>query len=242
MTGLLGLLELLRVAQQDDVLGGTRYGKHVRERHLSRFVDKQDVDTFRKVRSRPQPRRATQNAIATLSKQRVYALVVVERVQRRRRSFLGAAFVQTLEVVKSAFVRDLNGVGQQVSNHLVAHGRDADALSASHQVDNHVRARVGLSRARRSLDRQDAVFERPSEAAGGLELCLVGDGCQSVHVARKARRAPEEQVPCRAQRTVGVDAVVCDKAAEIEQRRRFGARVHVAMDEDVLSDVVRKAP
>ena len=56
MASLLRLFELLRIAEQNDALGGRRNCQHIRERHLSGFVYEQDIQGVFCFLSRPQPR------------------------------------------------------------------------------------------------------------------------------------------------------------------------------------------
>ena len=44
MTALRGLLELLRIAEQDERLAGLRNRQHVGERHLRGLIDEQHID------------------------------------------------------------------------------------------------------------------------------------------------------------------------------------------------------
>ena len=52
------LVELLRVAEQDEAVGRPRHRDDVGERDLARLVDEQDIDGVGHLRRRPQPRRA----------------------------------------------------------------------------------------------------------------------------------------------------------------------------------------
>ena len=55
MSALRGLIELLRIAEQDDGLRRLGYRQYVRERHLGRLIDEEHVNRIDSVRTSPKP-------------------------------------------------------------------------------------------------------------------------------------------------------------------------------------------
>jgi len=55
MAALLRLFQLLRVAEEDDALGGLRDRKDVRKRHLPGLIHEEHVDGIAAIRARPHP-------------------------------------------------------------------------------------------------------------------------------------------------------------------------------------------
>jgi len=68
MAALRRLIELLRVAKQDNGLGRLRHGQNVRKGHLGRLVDEEHVDRIEGVGTSPKPSRPARHlAIAMKS-------------------------------------------------------------------------------------------------------------------------------------------------------------------------------
>ena len=67
IAALLGLLELLRVAEKDQAAGCGRDGEDVRQGHLPGLVDEEDVDRVLELLARPQPGGAAEDADLAIS-------------------------------------------------------------------------------------------------------------------------------------------------------------------------------
>jgi hypothetical protein len=104
---LLWLLELLRIAEQHEVLRARGYREHVGQRHLACLIDEQHVDALPKIGSRPEPRRAAEQPIGAAREQRRDPIVVVDRVQRGGVLVLRFALVQTLKILEPLLGRAL---------------------------------------------------------------------------------------------------------------------------------------
>jgi hypothetical protein len=59
MTPLDWLFQLTRVSEKNNAFSGLRNGETIRQRHLRRFIDKQDIDPSPGVGSSPKPGRST---------------------------------------------------------------------------------------------------------------------------------------------------------------------------------------
>src|SRR5437899_116210 len=65
MGSLLGLFKLLWIAEQYETVSGLRSREDICERHLARFVHKEDVDRVQRIRPRPKPRCSAKNVNQT---------------------------------------------------------------------------------------------------------------------------------------------------------------------------------
>src|SRR5205823_11041178 len=77
MAPLRRLVQLPRIAQQHQVLGGMRNGEYVGERHLRGLVDEEDVHSVLSLIAGPKPGRATRDAMA--GPERLQQLLVILR-------------------------------------------------------------------------------------------------------------------------------------------------------------------
>ena len=96
---------------------------------------------------------------------------------------------------------------EQVADDLVARPGDADALAGREQGQDHAGAGVGLAGPRRALDRERRPIERQGQPAGGRRGRVSPARQRPRRRLADPRRAPQEQVARRAERTVGIDAV-----------------------------------
>ena len=161
MGALRDLGELQRIAEQDHVAGRGADGDRVGERDLAGLVDHQVVERAVELGAREEPRRARDelnlgivepldlrlvlDPLAVVSR----LLVVARLLEPRERLALPLGLVLDRR--------------QQVVDHLVALGRDADAVSVGEEVDDDLGAAPCLAGARRALDEQVASLERPRE-------------------------------------------------------------------------------
>ncbi len=215
MRALEGLVELLRIAEQDDRARGARHGEHVGERHLTRLVDEEDVEQPIALGRRPQPDGSSSHVV----------LVVGDSVPR-----LGIVFRDRHTVVvdglvvlgdlldasdrHAGFGSGILDVPQEVADHLVAVGADAHLPAARNQSHDHPGTGVGLSRARRALDGEGSVVHRLDDATRGIESGLTGLLQGIVRDLADRWRASKEHVARRAPRAGGVDPVLRDPLAQ----------------------------
>ena len=84
---------------------------------------------------------------------------------------------------------------EEVGDHAMRLGDDADSLAPLDERKRHAGSGVGLARAGRPLDRQHAVVERDDEPAGGVERSLAGmDERRALGLERRTRRAAQDQI------------------------------------------------
>ena len=118
----------------------------------------------------------------------------------------------------TGFLRRLAHRLQQVRDHLVAVGGDANLLSGAHQVEDHARADVRLARAGRALDGEGAAVERDDEPARGIGRVLALAAERRAGRLAGARRAAQQEVARGAVRAVAVDAVLQHRRGDAPQR------------------------
>ena len=95
---------------------------------------------------------------------------------------------------------------RKLRDHAVRLGGDADRFGLGDELERHPRAGVGLARAGRALDREDAVVERNDEPTRGVERRLAWpDERRAFGLHRRSRRAAEEQVASGAVRPGSVE-------------------------------------
>src|SRR6476660_914603 len=167
------LIELLRVAEENDAGSRSAHREHVRERDLARLVDEQDVDGPRHLGRGPQPRRprgkvrpAIGEASAGLARVgRALHVLVVEHM-------LGVSALDRAD--SDTFLpRRAESGSEQVADDLVTRAGDADAVPGRDERADHPGAGVRLARAGRTLDRKDRLIELECEAASAVQVRLV---------------------------------------------------------------------
>lgn len=104
------------------------------------------------------------------------------------------------------FCRRPHDLIQEVSDHGMADGRDADGLSLTHEIDDDPRAEVRLAGPRRPLDREHATVKRAGAPLGGRDDRLASRGERLVRsppwgepqqeVPGAARYGPAASIPC----------------------------------------------
>ena len=159
--------ELHLIADEHDRAGRRRHGDNVAQRDLSRLVDEEHVAAAAKFFASKEPGcsgddgerqidggvvRYTLDVTQTLKDGVVPVLFMAELLD------LPASFLQTL----------LDGM-QDVVDHLVAVGGDADLATLGDERRDDVGNRVGLACARRSLDHQRRPIERAHRVRRGGE-------------------------------------------------------------------------
>ena len=216
------LIELTRVAEQDEAPRRLADGEGAGEDHLSRLVDDQHVDRIGHLLARPQPRGAAGQVgpaggerlrhllvRAGRDDARVRAAVAVVRLldaahgDRRRRAAPPAP--GSADGVRSAVGRRAHG-GEKVGDHLVAVGGHPDPHPRREQIEDHPRAGERLAAARRSLHRQHRAVEPRGDAPDRVQRRFSFRGqARSVRARRRpeARRRAPQQVERGAPRAVG---------------------------------------
>ena len=221
------LIELARIAQQDEARGGRRGGKRTGEGELSGFVHHQHVHRVLHVLPRPDPGRARDHA----------DFGIFERGDRVPGTALhiepgiGAARVRRdLDAPKrNGFpVRGSADLVQQVGDDLVALRRHPHPPVSRQQRGDDARAEVRLATARGSLDREHLPVQGDRETPGGGNEVLPGlhEGTTGGAVPR---RNPPEQIERGAPRAVVRESTLGNQLAEAEQgiaHRAGGQNVH----------------
>ena len=165
------LIELLRIAEQHQILRGLGHRQRIRKRHLAGLVHEQHVHRGGVLRSRPEPRRAGTYLRFTLLERLKHIAIFVRLLHRP--SLLAAFLVQGRHPLhatqRQAFaLRRSHRGADQVADHAVAVGGDADRLAGPNQRADHPCACVGLAGAWWALDRQRAVIEVLNQTDRGV--------------------------------------------------------------------------
>ena len=158
----LRLLELLRVAEEDDALRGLGHGEDVGEGGLAGLVHEEDVDGAGVLLARPEPGRAGADLRGAVVERGEDVGVVGDFVDAGdgRVGLLGAG----LDLL-DAGDGDLHLAGgfedgvEEVADDLVADGGDADLEARVDAGDDHPRAGVRLPRSGRALDGEERAVE-----------------------------------------------------------------------------------
>ena len=96
----LRLIELLGISQQDNAVGRRRSGKHICQRHLTRFVDKQHVNRIGHFGSRPKPNRACDDLCFIIGEGLLDTFVVVNDLYEVVfTTIIAIAFLQNFELL-----------------------------------------------------------------------------------------------------------------------------------------------
>ena len=176
------------------------------------------------VRAGPQPRRAADD----VDRRRASAATHLRVRRRAQRAVaqVGCSSVARASARCGPATPRLAGrrgdLVQQVADHLVAVRGDADLLPAAHERHDHLRARIGLARARRPLDRQDRPSSASAEpdarrrAASRRAAASVAAGPHAVAAAARSSRSRAAASAVAA--LVGIDPVCRDPLAD---RRRL---------------------
>ena len=197
MAALLRLLELLRVAEQDQALRRLRDREHVRQRHLPGLVDEQHVHGFAQLFARPQPAGAGDDIGPAASEARRPRRGCRSSPRCRRcggvRPF--AHLLQAADVcARSSAISDTFSSRLRITLWLSA---VMPTLAGADQRGDHVRAGVRLAGAGRTLDRQDAVVELGTPSAARRRAAVSSRRRGST---AGPRRPAQQQVPGRAVR------------------------------------------
>ena len=215
MTALLGLLQLHRVAEIDDRRRRPGHRQRVRECHLTGLVDHEHVHCVRKFAARPQVLRAAQHVRVIRDG--------VQRVGVRHRLFdVGAGQITLLQRFRGATHRDPQLIRshqhplQQIADHLVTVRTYANTFALAHQIDDQLRAEIGLARPGWTLHRQDAVVEAPADRLRIFDQRVCRN--RQRNPCAKTRRPPQQQIPRGTVWPRRVDAVVDHPVRKAQQR------------------------
>ena len=168
MTAPKGLLELLRITEQDQAPPRGGGGQHIAERHLAGLVDDQDVDALLETGTRPTPGRRAEHIDVSVFESRKDGLVP------------GLAHDPPLAFVR-AFLTVDEGHGapiltcllrdglQEIDDDLVADRGDADLESRAHERADDSRTGVGLAGAGRALNGQHVAVEGERDPTGRFD-------------------------------------------------------------------------
>ena len=169
MDALKRLVQLLRVAQQQQALGTARRGQGVGQGHLAGFVDAEHVDQAFRFVARPEPGRAADHVKRSRRERRAGVADIQEGLRVGEFGFAGSeAGPLTDRDVDSPLPSDPRGLFQELADDLVAVGRDAHLLPCYNQVHDHFRAHRAFAGAGRSLDGQVALVERLDQPPGRI--------------------------------------------------------------------------
>src|SRR6266513_4732253 len=157
MAPLRGLVQLPRIAQQDQVLGGMRNGEYVGERHLRGLVDEEDVHSVLSLFACPKPGGAAGDLMPR--PQRLEQLLVVARKGQMRLIVLRVVGLLDASDVDACLLRSLGDLVEESTDDLVTRGRDADSCAGFHERTDHACADVSLAGSRRPLNWQDASLQ-----------------------------------------------------------------------------------
>ncbi len=211
------LVELLRIAEQNQAVGRSGHGDDVGERYLAGLVDEQDVDGIDHLRRRPQPRGPCREVRSPVIESRSDITGVLGARHARVAEHLLRLGVLDRKHIDIARFGGIEYGRQEIADDLVAGSCDADAFARVEQLSDHPGARVRLARSRRALDRQGRVVERRRQAFGGLEVRLAFAPEILVKPLADTGRQSEQQVAAGAGRSVGLDAVISDPLAKLVQ-------------------------
>ena len=164
-----GLVELARVAEQDEAPRRLADGEGIREAHLSRLVDDEDVHGAGHLLARPQPRGAG-GEVRVAAGERLGHLVVGAGLDDAlvRTAVAGVRLLDPADFDRRAVGRLAHGV-EQVGDHLVAVGGHPDPLPGVEQVEDHPGSRVGLAASRRPLHREYRAVESRGDLSNGRQ-------------------------------------------------------------------------
>src|SRR5713226_100395 len=157
MAPLLRLLELARVAEEDDTPRSRSGGERVHQTQLARLVDDQNI--YNSGLWRPEPSGASEYLNGPVGQCRERRAALHEVFNR---PFLG--FLPVLDLVATAHCQlfeacGLNHLLEQVSDHSVADRGYAHPFPVFDQLADHSRADIRLSSAGWTLDRQYAAIQ-----------------------------------------------------------------------------------
>ena len=201
------LVQLLRVAEENEAASARRRGECIREGHLTCFVDEEHVDRGGHVRPRPEPRRSA-NDVDGPSSERTLRTGVVQRYCLREGRILVASTDLADAHANASLLRYTGNLLQQRTDDLVAVGRDANAPPILHQVNDHLRSDRALAGTGRPLDRQVALVDSDNEPARSFIHPLAIPLERLYH--REARRTAHEEVARGAVLPGPFDAVLYD--------------------------------
>ena len=229
MRALEWLIELLRIAEQDDRARAGAHGEDVGERHLARFVDEEHVERGHGSSPKPRAMACRRRRRGRASPAGVRAAVLSVITSRPGRGVAWSAVVTFCATQQAAalFRGRVEDGAEKVVDHLVAVRADADALPGTDERHDHPRAGVGLAGTRRSLDGEGPFVERHGDPSGG---CSSGSSSRrtspttggSVRGGRRSRRS-------RAARH-GPSASISCVRNPLPERQERGALVGVADD------------
>src|SRR6266849_5339387 len=155
MHALRHLGELERIAEQDEVVGGSTHGQGIGQGDLARLVDHEVVESAVQLCPREEPSRPRQKFDVTARSDNFRDLGLVRDETAGVFGLLvsGGRLLQTSEGY-AVLTRDLLDLREQVVDCLVTLGGNADPVSVGKQMDDDAGPRPSLPCARRSLDEE----------------------------------------------------------------------------------------
>jgi len=223
------LFELAGVAEQYQIIGGLRDRKHVGQRHLCRLVDEQDIETASRVKPRPEPGgRAAKLQIAL---QRAEKLRITGGDPDTRPIwFLICNLLHATNKLPVPACSD-NGFVEKLADNGVAVRRNANCLTVLCQCGDHTRARVGLTGARRALNRKHAHVEMKRDTERGVlgKFASLLEG-----LATKPWCNRHEEIPRRTIVAVTLNAMLGDAFTYTQERIGKDLGFYETMSEDCL--------
>ena len=221
------LRKLVRIAEEDHRIRGSRHDAGIGQGELARLVHEQDVDGACRIRPAPEPRGPAKQVHGTGPDCRRgrTGVPIYGQALDGRLPVLPVRALADPHLRSRRTGRSINCL-EQVADHLVRLGRDPDAAAGRDERDDHPGGRPRLARPRRPLDREGAALESEGDPDRGREGGLVSDDeGTSPQIADHRRTAPEDQFACRTIRAGPLDPRRDHVVGEAEERpaHRLGA-------------------
>ena len=172
MSALRRLVQLLRVANENQIRAGVGYGQDIGQRHLRRFVHEQYVDSILRLGPGPQPGGSGGNLTGAAEFLKHLPVVFRQRHARWRFSVGIAGYFAHSAQVEVPFPGCQHHLVQQIDADLVAVGGDSNPAALLDQFANHPSGSVRLSGTGRSLYGQDAKAGRARDAEGRIQRAI----------------------------------------------------------------------
>ena len=221
MTPLRRSLQLLWVSKQDQFLCRLGHSKHIRQRHLAGFINKERVHAFERSFGRPQPRCPPEN-IDLVRAQRRKSLLIVFLRHRDSVALLTIFFPMHASHAGCIFSpRGFNHIVEKFPDHLMTQCGRANCFALFYKLANHARARVRFSRTRRALNGKDGVLQGERNSTRRVFRPLRGQGIELLPI-QKARRPAEQQIASCTIVSRRINAVLRNPRANSIERAGLG--------------------
>src|SRR5260370_28862558 len=193
MAPLLRLLELARIAEEDDAPRCRSGGERVHQTQLASLVDDQNI--YNSGLRRPEPSGASQHLNGPVGERRERRAALHEICNRPFRGFFPRLDLVATPHLQLFEACGLNHLLEQVSDHFVADRGYAPFLPVLDQLADHSCADIRLSRAAWALDRQYATIQlqHPSPRRLLKALALVHE--HSAPARREPGKSPQQATP-----------------------------------------------